>query len=233
LSRVVEEWKIIAKGVDSFVQQATRRVRLPFLLQQLVPRTSSETILRYQTGNTEPVVSRDSGARTPPASAPRRCSATAIETNNLTRVNHVVVLESRGDSIGWFRCVEGWNEITAVADRSAQHEILGVTGFHPPLPLARHHAVGERSLRPADRAGAGAEICPERDKTFVFGLGRYPPLGTMLLINGTPEPFPVKVQAGALPSAPDQLTDNLSSLRVRLVGNDQSLQWKAIAKDGA
>jgi len=49
LSRIVEEWKIIAKGVDSFVQHATQRVRLPFLLQQLVPRPSSETLLRYQT----------------------------------------------------------------------------------------------------------------------------------------------------------------------------------------
>jgi len=80
----------------------------------------------------------------------------------------------------------------------------------------------------------GQKYDPEHDKTFVFGLGRYSPLGTMLLINGTPEPYPAKLQAGV----PYRLrliniTDNISNLRVRLAGNDAPLQWKVIAKDGA
>lgn len=80
----------------------------------------------------------------------------------------------------------------------------------------------------------GQKYDPEHDKTFVFGLGKYPPLGTMLLINGTPEPFPMKVQAGVRYRLRlINITDNTSRLRVRLVANDQVLQWKVIAKDGA
>jgi len=80
----------------------------------------------------------------------------------------------------------------------------------------------------------GQKYDPEHDKTFVFGLGRYPPLGTMLLINGTPEPYPMKLQTGVLYRMRlINITDNLASLRVRLVGNDAPLQWKVIAKDGA
>jgi FtsP/CotA-like multicopper oxidase with cupredoxin domain len=80
----------------------------------------------------------------------------------------------------------------------------------------------------------GQKYDPEHDKTFVFGLGRYPPLGTMLLINGTPEPYPMKLQKGVLYRMRlINITDNLASLRVRLVGNDAPLQWKVIAKDGA
>jgi hypothetical protein len=44
--------------------------------------------------------------------------------------------------------------------------------------------------------GPSQKYDPEHDKTFVFGLGRYSPLGHMPLIHGTPEAFPVKIQAG-------------------------------------
>jgi manganese oxidase len=75
---------------------------------------------------------------------------------------------------------------------------------------------------------------PEHDKTFVFGLARFSPLPTMLLINGTPQPYPVNLQAGT----PCRLrliniTDNVSDLRVRMVSNDAPVQWKVVAKDGA
>lgn len=80
----------------------------------------------------------------------------------------------------------------------------------------------------------GQKYDPEHDKTFVFGLGKYSPLPTMLLINGSPEPYPVKLKAGT----PCRLrliniTDNISVLRVRLVANDARVQWKVVAKDGA
>jgi FtsP/CotA-like multicopper oxidase with cupredoxin domain len=80
----------------------------------------------------------------------------------------------------------------------------------------------------------GQKYDPEHDKTFVFGLGRFSALGPMLLINGTPEPFPAKFQAGvAYRLRLINITNNISNLRVRLVGNDVALQWKVIAKDGA
>jgi len=80
----------------------------------------------------------------------------------------------------------------------------------------------------------GQKYDPEHDKTFVFGLSRFSALGPMLLINGTPEPFPVKLQTGvSYRLRLINITDNISSLRVRLVGNDAPLQWKVIAKDGA
>jgi len=80
----------------------------------------------------------------------------------------------------------------------------------------------------------GQKYDPDHDKTFVFGLGRYSPLPTMLLINGVPEPYPLKLQAGVRYRLRFiNITDNISTMRVRLVGNDAPLQWKVIAKDGA
>jgi manganese oxidase len=80
----------------------------------------------------------------------------------------------------------------------------------------------------------GQKYDAEHDKCFLFGLARYAPLPTMLLINGTPEPYPMKLQAGVLYRFRlINITDNISGLRVRMAGNDALLQWKVIAKDGA
>lgn len=80
----------------------------------------------------------------------------------------------------------------------------------------------------------GQKYDPEHDKTFMIGLGRYSPLPTMMLINGVPEPYPMKLQVGLLYRFRlINLTDNLSDLGVRLVSNDAPVQWKIIAKDGA
>jgi manganese oxidase len=80
----------------------------------------------------------------------------------------------------------------------------------------------------------GQKYDPEHDKTFVFGLGRYSPLPTMMLINGLPEPYPIKLQVGTpYRFRLINITDNLSDLGVRLISNGAPVQWKIIAKDGA
>jgi FtsP/CotA-like multicopper oxidase with cupredoxin domain len=80
----------------------------------------------------------------------------------------------------------------------------------------------------------GQKYDPDRDKTFVISLGRYSPLPTMLLINGTPQPYPANLQiATRYRFRLINITDNVSDLRVRLVANDAPLHWKLLAKDGA
>jgi manganese oxidase len=80
----------------------------------------------------------------------------------------------------------------------------------------------------------GQKYDAEHDKTIVFGLAKYSPLPTMLLINGTPEPYPLTLKTGtSYRLRLINITDNESDMRVRLVGNDTRLQWKVIAKDGA
>jgi len=80
----------------------------------------------------------------------------------------------------------------------------------------------------------GQTYDPEHDKTFVFGLAKYGPLPTMLLINGTPEPYPARLKTGiSYRFRMINITDNESEMHVRLVGNDTRRQWKVIAKDGA
>jgi manganese oxidase len=80
----------------------------------------------------------------------------------------------------------------------------------------------------------GQKYDPQHDKMFAFALGRYSPFATMLLINGTPEPYPVKLQTGVTYRLRlINITDNISDLRVRLIANDALVQWKVVAKDGA
>jgi manganese oxidase len=80
----------------------------------------------------------------------------------------------------------------------------------------------------------GQKYDPEHDKTFIFGLAKYSPLPTMMLINGVPEPYPMKLQVGTpYRFRLINITDNLSDLGVRLISNDAPVQWKIIAKDGA
>jgi manganese oxidase len=80
----------------------------------------------------------------------------------------------------------------------------------------------------------GQKYDPEHDLTIVFSMGKYPPFGFILLVNGHPQPDPIELHAGT----PYRLrliniTDNAADLRVRLTSNDAPVQWKVIAKDGA
>ena len=68
----------------------------------------------------------------------------------------------------------------------------------------------------------------------MFSLGKYAPFSLMLLINGSPEPYPVRLQAGTKYRLRFiNITPNASSLRVRLTSKDAPVQWKVVAKDGA
>jgi manganese oxidase len=80
----------------------------------------------------------------------------------------------------------------------------------------------------------GQKYDPERDKTFVICTGRYAPFGTMLLVNGTPEPDPMELKTGTTYRLRlINITNNESDLRVRLDSKEVPVQWTVIAKDGA
>jgi FtsP/CotA-like multicopper oxidase with cupredoxin domain len=80
----------------------------------------------------------------------------------------------------------------------------------------------------------GEKLDPEHDRTFVFSMGNYPPFGFILLINGHPQPDPVKLHAATRYRLRlINITDNAADLRVRLTSHDVPVQWKVIAKDGA
>jgi FtsP/CotA-like multicopper oxidase with cupredoxin domain len=56
----------------------------------------------------------------------------------------------------------------------------------------------------------------------------------MLLINGHPQPDPVKLHAATRYRLRlINITDNAADLRVRLTSHDVPVEWKVIAKDGA
>ena len=80
----------------------------------------------------------------------------------------------------------------------------------------------------------GQKYDPEHDKIFVIGTGRYAPFGTMLLMNGTPEPDPLELTTGTTYRLRIiNITNNESDLRVRLDSKEVPVQWMIIAKDGA
>lgn len=80
----------------------------------------------------------------------------------------------------------------------------------------------------------GQKYDPENDKIFVIGTGRYAPFGTMLLVNGSPEPEPLELRTGKTYRLRlINITNNESDLRVRLDSKEVPAQWTVIAKDGA
>jgi FtsP/CotA-like multicopper oxidase with cupredoxin domain len=80
----------------------------------------------------------------------------------------------------------------------------------------------------------GETYDPARDKTFLLSLGNYAPFGPLLLLNGTPEPFPLFLNTGTTYRFRFiNITDNLADLRWRMTANDAPVDWKIVAKDGA
>src|SRR5690349_8563589 len=81
---------------------------------------------------------------------------------------------------------------------------------------------------------AGEKFDAVHDKVFLFSMGTFEPFGEMLLINGTPQPQPLRLQAGVkyrfrlINIAPDNVNMQAS---FRQAGTP--VEWKAIAKDGA
>jgi FtsP/CotA-like multicopper oxidase with cupredoxin domain len=72
------------------------------------------------------------------------------------------------------------------------------------------------------------------DKTFLFSMGSFEPFGEMLLVNGSPQPFPLRLKTGTkyrfrlINIAPDN-----AAMRVSLRRAGVPVQWLIFAKDGA
>ena len=80
----------------------------------------------------------------------------------------------------------------------------------------------------------GQKYDPEHEKIFVFSIGRYAPFGSMLIVNGTPEPDPVELKTGTRYRLRlINISTNEADLRVRLESEGAPVQWKVIASDGA
>lgn len=80
----------------------------------------------------------------------------------------------------------------------------------------------------------GQKLDPDTDRTFVFSVGIYPPLGFMMLINGQPGPDPLPLQTKKhYRFRLINITDEGSDLRVRLLLKGEPVLWRVIAKDGA
>ncbi len=80
----------------------------------------------------------------------------------------------------------------------------------------------------------GEKLDPARDMTFLFSMGTFEPFGGMLLVNGHPQPDPLRLSAGRkyrfrlINIAPNNV-----AMRVSLRQAGVPVQWRIIAKDGA
>jgi FtsP/CotA-like multicopper oxidase with cupredoxin domain len=80
----------------------------------------------------------------------------------------------------------------------------------------------------------GQKFDPDEDRTFVFSVGIYPPLGFMMLINGQPGPDPLPLQTRKrYRFRLINITDEGADLRVRFLFKGDPASWRVIAKDGA
>jgi FtsP/CotA-like multicopper oxidase with cupredoxin domain len=72
------------------------------------------------------------------------------------------------------------------------------------------------------------------DKVFVLSLGTFDPLGELLLVNGLPQPAPLRLKTGVkyrlrlINIAPNNV-----AMRASLRQAGVPVEWRAIAKDGA
>ena len=80
----------------------------------------------------------------------------------------------------------------------------------------------------------GQKFDPDADRTFVFSVGIYSPLGFMMLINGQPGPDPLLLHTGKrYRFRLINITTEGADLRVRLMFKGEPVSWRVIAKDGA
>jgi len=80
----------------------------------------------------------------------------------------------------------------------------------------------------------GQKFDPASDKTFLFSLGIFEPFGHVLLINGHPQPSPLRLVTGTkyrfrlINISPENV-----AMRASLRKAGTPVQWRIIAKDGA
>jgi len=80
----------------------------------------------------------------------------------------------------------------------------------------------------------GQKLDPDEDRTFVFSVGIYSPLGFMMLINGQPGPDPLPLHTGKrYRFRLINITTDGADLRVRFLLKGEPVSWRVIAKDGA
>src|SRR5216684_7127607 len=80
----------------------------------------------------------------------------------------------------------------------------------------------------------GQKFDSDGDRTFVFSVGDYSPLGFMMLINGKPAPDPLPLHAGKrYRFRLINITDEGVDWRVRLLSRNEPVSWRVVAKDGA
>jgi FtsP/CotA-like multicopper oxidase with cupredoxin domain len=81
---------------------------------------------------------------------------------------------------------------------------------------------------------AGQEFDPTSDKTFLFSLGAFEPFGSLLLINGHPQPAPLRLVTGKrYRFRLINISPNNGRMRASLQNAGTPVQWRIIAKDGA
>ena len=80
----------------------------------------------------------------------------------------------------------------------------------------------------------GTHYDPEHDLNVVVSVGNYPPFGQLLLVNGSPEPLPLRLKTGeSYRLRLINITTDESDTRVRLVSGNLPTRWKLLAQDGA
>ena len=81
---------------------------------------------------------------------------------------------------------------------------------------------------------SGQEFDRTSDKIFLFSLGVFEPLGSMLLINGRPQPLPLQLAVGTkYRFRLINITPDNARMRASLRRAGTPVQWRIIAKDGA
>jgi manganese oxidase len=72
------------------------------------------------------------------------------------------------------------------------------------------------------------------DKTFLFSLGTFEPFGSVVLVNGHPQPAPLRLETGIrYRFRLINISPSNSRLRASLRKAGTPVQWRIIAKDGA
>jgi len=80
----------------------------------------------------------------------------------------------------------------------------------------------------------GQTFDPETDKTIMIGLGGVDDQKAPLLLNGSAQPEPLRLKAGAKHRLRlINITPNNVSLQVSLLAGSSPVRWRAVAKDGA
>jgi len=79
----------------------------------------------------------------------------------------------------------------------------------------------------------GQKFDPESDKTSLFSLGVFEPLGELLLINGHPQPAPLRLVTGRkYRFRLINISPNNEGMKASLRKAGSPVQWRIIAKDG-